>query len=328
MGGRSLMVTQPAPSPDFSLSASDRDRLAELEAIVDEGLTTFIRVGLALREIRDRRLYRDTHSTFEGYCQEKWGIGRHYAYRQINAASVVELLQDGDNCHHSCRVPANEAQARPLTSHDPEVVRRAWALAVELSDSGQPTSREVEEAVGLVTGEEADEASMSSEGSVHFSSGTEQWLTPPTILKRVVQVLGEIDLDPCSDGGSSPNVPARHHFTEAEDGLARKWFGRVFMNPPYGHEISEWVEKLSVEFEKDRVEEAVALLPARTDTSWFRSLRPYPRCFLHGRLKFSGHENSAPFPSMTVYLGEGSQGFAGVFNEVGDIYVAVEASDE
>ncbi len=33
---------------------------------------TFYEVGNALLQIRDERLYRQTHSTFEEYCREKW----------------------------------------------------------------------------------------------------------------------------------------------------------------------------------------------------------------------------------------------------------------
>ena len=48
--------------------------------------------------------------------------------------------------------------------------------------------------------------------------------------------MGEIDLDPCSNSKAQPNVPALNHFTVEDDGLEQKWFGRVYMNPPYGRE--------------------------------------------------------------------------------------------
>jgi hypothetical protein len=34
----------------------------------------FASVSDALREIRDRKLYRGTHATFEDYCRERWGL--------------------------------------------------------------------------------------------------------------------------------------------------------------------------------------------------------------------------------------------------------------
>lgn len=307
-----------------SLTISDRKRLQKLESIINEGLLTFIRVGSALREIRDRRLYRDTHSSFDSYCRERFGIGRHYAYRQIRGAQVTRLLGDVDSCQHLDRLPANEAQARPLTSLAPEEAREAWSLAIDLADGEQPTSVEVQEAVDLIAeGEEEADADDAGE-SIHFSSVDDEWLTPSSVVSRVEEVLGEISLDPCAASHASPAVPAEARFTEAEDGLAHAWSGTVYMNPPYGRGIDRWVEKLVEEYEDGAVSKAVALLPARTDTRWFRRLRPYPRCFLHGRLTFSGHDNSAPFPSMTVFLGRRPEKFIDVFSAVGDVYVAVD----
>ncbi len=106
---------------------------------------------------------------------------------------------------------------------------------------------------------------------IHFSSDSPEWYTPPHIVAAVVETLATIDLDPCSNLGT-PNVPARRHFTADDDGLAQPWVGRVYMNPPYGREIGAWVEKLAHEYEAGRVTEAIALVPARVDTAWWRRL--------------------------------------------------------
>ena len=105
-----------------------------------------------------------------------------------------------------------------------------------------------------------------------------------------------------------------------DDGLAQEWHGSVYMNPPYGSAIDAWVAKLCREHESGRVAEAVALLPARTDAQWFRRLRPYPRCFIWGRLRFSDGDATAPFPSMTVYCGPRVCSFAGAFSDIGDVF--------
>jgi hypothetical protein len=155
--------------------------------------------------------------------------------------------------------------------------------------------------------------------AVHFSSASEEWLTPPHIITRVVQVLGAIDLDPCSNDGL-PNVPAARHFTAAADGLNQDWLGRAFLNPPYGRAIGDWVEKLVREYAAGRVPQAIALLPARTDTAWFRPLMDYLLCFLYGRLNFSEHENGAPFPSVVVGLGCSLERFLDAFGDIGGVY--------
>ena len=75
---------------------------------------------------------------------------------------------------------------------------------------------------------------------------------------------------------------------------------RVFCNPPYGREISKWVEKAYHESFKPNTL-IVMLLPARVDTRWFHDYCMKGNIeFIRGRLKFGDSKNSAPFPSMIV----------------------------
>jgi hypothetical protein len=87
------------------LTPAERDRLAELKAVVDRGIKTFVEVGLALAEIRETRLYRETHPTFEMFCREHWGFAASRARQLIGAAELVGVTGV---------TPANEAQARQL----------------------------------------------------------------------------------------------------------------------------------------------------------------------------------------------------------------------
>lgn len=66
--------------------------LERLEKVVEKGKQTFVEVGLALAEIRERKLYRRDYDTFEAYCQERWGWTRVRAHQLIQAAQVVEAL--------------------------------------------------------------------------------------------------------------------------------------------------------------------------------------------------------------------------------------------
>ena len=64
------------------------------------------------------------------------------------------------------------------------------------------------------------------------TSTSAEWYTPPSVIDRVLAVLGHIDLDPCAEPGR--RVPATVHLTAEEDGLTRAWHGRVYLNPPMG----------------------------------------------------------------------------------------------
>jgi hypothetical protein len=107
--------------------------LEELETIVSR---SFIDAGNALREIRDRRLYRG-HATFEEYCQKRWGWNRDYANKQIRAAGVVQNLDS------IVSKPQNEAQAREL-ARLPAEQQREVAATIDFTTT---TAAEIRERV-------------------------------------------------------------------------------------------------------------------------------------------------------------------------------------
>jgi hypothetical protein len=126
-----------------------------------------------------------------------------------------------------------------------------------------------------------------------FSSESDRWATPKDLYAKLDAEF-RFDFDPCPlDGDTDGTAP-----------LFSDWRGkRVFCNPPYGPEISEFLKR-AVETEL-----AVYLIPARTDTRWFHEL-VLPKAseirFLKGRLKFGDAQNSAPFPSMLVIYRNGA----------------------
>lgn len=79
-------IPQDAPG---DLSQHERARLAKLEAAVDDHVASFARAGAALDEIREQRLYRQTHDRFDDYCREHWGFTAGRARQLIRAARAV-----------------------------------------------------------------------------------------------------------------------------------------------------------------------------------------------------------------------------------------------
>jgi hypothetical protein len=159
-----------------------------------------------------------------------------------------------------------------------------------------------------------------------MSSATGKWTTHTDLVARMIKFFGSIDLDPCSDEAMS--VPAGCHYTEKDDGLIQPWFGKVFMNPPYGRSISAWTERLQSMLDSDVVTEAIALVPARVDTQWFRDLKPVRTLFINGRLKFGDAPNSAPFPSALLYFGDHPEKFAAAFRDLGRVVVDSPPSEQ
>ncbi|OQA30562.1 MAG: DNA N-6-adenine-methyltransferase (Dam) [Betaproteobacteria bacterium ADurb.Bin341] len=130
----------------------------------------------------------------------------------------------------------------------------------------------------------------------------DEWLTPPAIIEK----LGTFDLDPCSPI-KRPWSTASNHFTVEDDGLSRKWFGRVWMNPPYGAEAARWMERMADHGQ------GIALIFARTETSMFFDW-VWPKAsallFIKGRLHFhyvDGRRADANSGAPSVLISYGEQ---------------------
>ena len=77
-----------------ALSSTPRT-LAELETVIQRGLSTFVEVGTALIEIREGQKYREAgYGTFTEYCLQRWNMTDSYARRLIGAAEVNRALAD------------------------------------------------------------------------------------------------------------------------------------------------------------------------------------------------------------------------------------------
>lgn len=130
-----------------------------------------------------------------------------------------------------------------------------------------------------------------------FTSTTDLWYTPHDFYDTLNKEFN-FTLDPCA---TKENAKCKKFFTEEDDGLKQSWDNEiVFMNPPYGRVIKNWIKKAS----EARGGAVICLLPARTDTIYFHEYiyekENVEIRLIKGRLKFGGSKNSAPFPSMVV----------------------------
>lgn len=129
----------------------------------------------------------------------------------------------------------------------------------------------------------------------------DEWLTPPELIKS----LGVFDLDPCSPV-NRPWPTALHHFHILDNGLLKEWFGRVWLNPPYGKQLAAWMDRMAMH------SNGVALTFARTDTNTFHDY-VFPIAdsifFIRQRLTFfnvdgtPGQSNGGA-PSVLIAYGE------------------------
>lgn len=127
---------------DRALSKAEADRLEDCEYIIERGLTTFVAVGNAMLEVRERKLWRGAYKSFEEWVETRFEVGRRQADRTIAASQVVVLL-DGVEVK-----PRSEAVARELVPlrDEPGELQSAWT-EVLVEHGERPTAAQTHEIV-------------------------------------------------------------------------------------------------------------------------------------------------------------------------------------
>lgn len=153
---------------------------------------------------------------------------------------------------------------------------------------------------------------------------SDSWGTPAAIIEDARTVLGAIDLDPASNEAAQKVVRAAKHYTKADNGLARPWSGRVWLNPPFSYPlVAQFTERLIAEYDAGAVTAALLLVNNTTDTRWFHALlRRFPVCFTEGRLAFSQGDGTHPQARQgqaIFYLGPDVDRFREVFGKRGTV---------
>jgi hypothetical protein len=130
---------------------------------VESGL---LRIGHALKAIKEDRLYRAHYTTFEEFMESEFGKGRQYGYKLIKAYDVLtNLLEDGVS---AANLPDTERLCRELARiSDRKMRKNVWERAELMAEhAGNPVdtklietaAQEIEEQEEENEGEKPDES--------------------------------------------------------------------------------------------------------------------------------------------------------------------------
>lgn len=205
--------------------------LRACEAEIEKGLDSFFRVGQALAAIRDSRLYRESHATWEAYLEERWHMSDRRARQYITASQIVNEIgtmvppsnASGSASFTPAIPPTNERQVRALASLPPDDRREAWVESVKTAPrgldgkphvTGAHVKRIVEQRKGQTVGAQASSSSDERSPPPAMASATE---APATLLDAVSLVGSALN------EGNSGN--ARDAAIAALQVLERRWRG-------------------------------------------------------------------------------------------------------
>jgi hypothetical protein len=179
------------------LSPDEESDLATCEAALDNLRVAFAAAGKALQVIRDARLYRDTHGTFEAYAEDRWDMSRAQAYRLIEAWPLAERLSPiGDKL--------NESQIRELLPlagrHGQDAAVTVYQTVAE-ADGVQVTAALLHRVVGVLAAGRFDPAEAAGQIRAYLARGDAPAASPTASnpvetftaqAARLVQVLHRV----------------------------------------------------------------------------------------------------------------------------------------
>ncbi|WP_412027889.1 hypothetical protein [Deinococcus yunweiensis] len=137
--------------PARPLTDVEAATLTRLEATIQDGLREFQRTGSALAEIREGRLYRGAHETFDAYLEQRWGFTRQHAGRLIAAAAVAQTLEP-IGLHLDTERQARELRpaAQVVAALNPEQQQNVAKFIQATTGSERPTTSQIKAVAEVV----------------------------------------------------------------------------------------------------------------------------------------------------------------------------------
>jgi Zn-dependent oligopeptidase len=123
-----MQIAETKPQP---LTVSQKARFRKLDKAVRAGMGAFVVVGMCLKEIRDKKLYREKFETFEDYVRDRHDLAQSRTYQLMEAAETVHQIESSTNCG---TLPANEGQVRPLTQLPLDQRASAWEAVIDRAE--------------------------------------------------------------------------------------------------------------------------------------------------------------------------------------------------
>jgi hypothetical protein len=127
---------------------------------------------------------------------------------------------------------------------------------------------------------------MENHQLINQNSGCVEWFTPRPIVQAASSLMGGITLDPACSVAAYAYQLEHSEAYHWERGLSLPWYGKVWLNPPFGGTIKDWIFRLTKFHKQGRIEQACCIAFNSTETDWGQMLLPYPQFFFRRRVNY------------------------------------------
>lgn len=166
-----------------ALTSDERIRFRQCSEVVSAGVRAYVEMGIALKEIRDSRLYREEYETFTEYCKEVHGLHDSTVNSSIKASEVSANLAVA-----GLPAPLSKSQAISLAALPKGKQSEVW-LQVMKDTKGDPRIADVQRAVFHETHEKGGFApvtrNFTCDRTVKFSPNQYDWVVVQAKERRI-----------------------------------------------------------------------------------------------------------------------------------------------
>lgn len=203
-----LAMVRPEIGGDAELEAIARsDDLHALTQIIRNGKRTFLEVATALWRIREARLYKSTHESWESWCIDNWWGTKRSADRQIAAAKIAaEMSAAGQN------------------------VPRAASHLHALADVPERHRADVLSEATIAAGGEKITAAEIAAAARRPAPSIQNRRTPKWVFDALNARFGPFLLDAYAE---PHNALCENFLTKEQDGNTSPWVNATFGNPEF-----------------------------------------------------------------------------------------------
>ncbi|KAI9138716.1 hypothetical protein BKA69DRAFT_1090297 [Paraphysoderma sedebokerense] len=262
-----------------------KSRVEELEDMIRLHLGTgkFFIVAAALREIDEDKLYEPSTKSIYSYAKAKFQFSRRTTNTYLCSASVYESIVED----YGLPIPCSISHIRSLHKFSEDTRRHIWKL---ICNSGTNITEET--VMSMI---------LKFETGVSFTDLGNELYVPKLVIDAAKKVIGkcQFDLDPASCAfansvhasnlsnmnrsmSSATQLIATTFFDESMNGLHQKWWGDVWMFPPFGSDGDgtvrqrAWFETAENKFRDGEINSCLALLKVTSSSSSSSSSTTHP----------------------------------------------------